>query len=149
MKKTILAIVMGLAMAGTASAAELGVNGSYFNSESRYAGGVSLSQSFGPVEGLVGWDRMTEGENQDRYTVAGSVNLFDVGSVGVNVGGGVHYLENSASDNGWAYSVGGGLRLPIDDQVSLVGGVSYQKAIESRVSAFDGVVGTVGVRLAF
>jgi hypothetical protein len=146
MKKITAIIAMFALMVGSANAFEVGVTGGYQNTEDRWSGGLTASQKFDRFEGLVGWDRAS---SDDRYTVAGGVDLFDTGPVTWKGVGGVHYLYNDEVDNGWAYSFGAGASMPIYNQFSLVGDVSYQRAIESRVEAFDGVVSTIGFRYGF
>lgn len=149
MKKSILAVVMGVMMVGSAQALEVGGVGGYYNATDRYFAGVTLSQRFGAFEGLVGIDRATEGDNQTRYTVGGGVDMFDAGPVTFGLTGGLHYLDNSDSDSDWAYSFGASARAPIANQFSLTGGLSYQRALEPEVKDHEGVVANIGIRYSF
>lgn len=149
MKKIVIATMVALA-ATTASAVELGVNATRdYSGTDRNGFGVSVGQKFGRVGAQVGVERFTAGSNdQDRYTALGSFDLAKVGPVTVAAKGGVAYLNNQRSNDGFAAVVGAGASLPLNKTLSL--GLDVTRQIgQDRVSQFDGNLVTTSLRVKF
>lgn len=150
MKKLTIATLIALS-ATVASAAEIGVTGTrdYSGAENRNGYGITLGQQFGAVGLTGGLERFTSGSNdQDRYSVVAGLNVAKLGPVTVTPKVGVAYLNNQASADGYALTVGLGASLPITKQVSLTADVARQYG-QDRVNQFDGNRATAGVKFAF
>jgi opacity protein-like surface antigen len=150
MKKFTIATLIALS-ATVASAAEFGVTGTrdYSGAENRNGYGLTLGQKFGAVGVTAGFERATAGGNdQDRYSLVGGVDVAKLGPVTITPKVGVAYLDNQASANGYAMTVGVGASVPVTKQVSV--GVDFARQYgQDRVSQFDGNRVTAGVKYAF
>ena len=114
MKKILFATLATLAF--SASAVEVGVTGSrdYSGTSDRTGYGITLGQKFGAVGVEAGYDRFTQSTNdQDRYSVVGSYDVTKIGPVTLAVKGGVAYLNNQTSSNGYAVTAGVGASVPV------------------------------------
>ena len=149
MKKILFATLATLAL--SASAVEVGVNGirDYSGTSDRTGYGLTLGEKFGAVGVEAGYDRYTQGTNdQNRYSVVGSYDVTKIGPVTLAVKGGVAYLDNQTSANGYAVTVGVGASVPV--YKNLAATVDYRRQEgQNRVSAFDGNQVAVGLKYAF
>lgn len=151
MKKILIASLISLAAASSASALELSVHGTrdYSGSADRNGAGVALTHNYGRVFATAGFDRTTKGANdQDRYSLGGGVNVLKIANADVSVKTGVSYLENSFGADGYALTVGTGVRVPVTKTVAV--GVDFSRQYgQDRVKSFDGNRVTVGLNYRF
>jgi hypothetical protein len=150
MKKLAIASVLALA-AFSASAVEVGVNGSYDfgGSNERPGAGVTLGQKFGKMGVTAGFDRYTKGTDQDKYSLVGSYDVATVANTTVAVKAGAAYLSNTGNvADGYAALVGVGASLPVNKTVALTADYRYQ-AGQSRVNQFNGSTVAFGVKYSF
>lgn len=146
MKKIVIASVLALA-AFASSAVEIGLVGTQKDGVDTF--GVTAGQSFGKVNATAGFNRAFSSINrQDRYSVVGGYEVAKLGQVAVSAKAGAAYLENQASSNGYALTVGAGASLPITKQVS-VGLDVYRQYGQERVNAFDTTYATANVKYSF
>ena len=138
MKKIAIASIIALA-ATAASALELGVSTTRdYSGVNRNGTGVSLTQRFGAVGVTTGFDRFTAGANdQDRYSVVAGYDAAKVGRFTVTPKLGVAYLNNQASADGFAMTVGAGVSTPVTKTVT-VGLDLVRQYGQDRVKASDG-----------
>jgi len=150
MKKLAIASVLALA-AFSASAVEVGVNGSYDfgGSNERPGAGVTLGQKFGKMGVTAGFDRYTKGTDQDKYSLVGSYDVGTVANTTVAVKAGAAYLSNTGNvADGYAALVGVGASLPVTKTVALTADYRYQ-AGQSRVNQFNGSTVAFGAKYSF
>ena len=149
MKKFAIATVIALA-AGAACALDVGVTaGRDYAGTDRSAAGLTVGQRVGPVNVTAGFDRATQGTNdQDRYSLVGAVDVARVGPVTVAVKAGAAYLNNQTGNNGYAALVGVGASLPVAKKVALTLDATRQYG-QDRVRNSDGNRVTAGVRYSF
>jgi hypothetical protein len=149
MKKIAIASLLALA-AFSASAVEVGVTAARdYAGVDRNAYGITVGQSYGKVGVTAGFDRATQGtNNQDRYTLIGSYDVAKLGSATLAVKGGAAYLNNQTSADGYALLVGAGVSVPVVNKVSLGLDLTRQYG-QDRVNAFDGNRLTASVKYAF
>ena len=150
MKKLAIASVLALA-ALSASAVEVGVNGSYDfgGSNERPGAGVTLGQKFGKMGVTAGFDRYTKGTDQDKWSLVGSYDVATVANTTVAVKAGAAYLSNTGNvADGYAALVGVGASLPVNKTVALTADYRYQ-AGQSRVNQFNGSTVAFGVKYSF
>ena len=149
MKKILFATLATLAF--SASAVEVGVTGTrdYSGTSDRTGYGVTLGQKFGAVGVVAGYDRFTQSTNdQDRYSVVGSYDVTKIGPVTLAVKGGVAYLNNQTSSNGYAVTAGVGASVPVVKNLAAT--VDYRRQEgQNRVNAFDGNQVAVGLKYSF
>ena len=149
MKKILFATLATLAF--SASAVEVGVTGTrdYSGTSDRTGYGITLGQKFGAVGVEAGYDRFTQSTNdQDRYSVVGSYDVTKIGPVTLAVKGGVAYLNNQTSSNGYAVTAGVGASVPVVKNLAAT--VDYRRQEgQNRVSAFDGNQVAVGLKYSF
>ena len=151
MKKVLIGTVLSIAMM-SASAFEVGVKvGRDFSDVNRNYGGITISDSVGPVSVSLGFDRSYVGENdQNRWSLVGGYDLVKIGNVKVTPTVGGAYLSNQSSDNGYAMTVGTEVSAPISFVKNLTGVVDYTYQVgQSRVNQFDGSRVSVGLRYKF
>lgn len=149
MKKLAIAAIV-LSLAGTASALELGVNGSYdYAGTDRAGAGVTLGQKFGKLGITAGFDRSTKGVDQNRYSLVASYDVAKIGQGTVAVKGGAAYLDNTAGvQDGYAALVGVGYSYPFTK--TLAGTIDVRRQYgQDRVQQFDGNQVAVGVKVSF
>ena len=149
MKKILFATLATMAI--SASATEVGVNGlrDYSGATDRTGYGVTVGEKFGKFGAEVGFNRFTTGSNdQDRYSLVASYDVTKVGPVTLAVKGGVAYLSNQTSSNGYALTAGVGASVPVYKDLSAT--VDYRRQEgQNRVSAFDGNQIAVGLKYSF
>jgi hypothetical protein len=150
MKKLAIASVLALA-ALSASAVEVGVNGSYDfgGSNERPGAGVTVGQKFGKMGVTAGFDRYTKTTDQNKWSLVGSYDVATIAKTTVAVKAGAVYLDNTGSvANGYAALVGAGVSYPLTKTVALTADYRYQ-AGQSRVDQFDGSTISTGVKFSF
>ena len=150
MKKIAIATIIALA-ASAASALEVGVTTTrdYAGAENRNSGGVTVGEKFGKVGVTAGFERFTNGANdQDRYSVVAGYDIAKLGPFTVTPKVGAAYLNNQVSQGGYAMTVGVGASMPVTKQISLGLDVDRQYGQE-RVQSFDGNRVTLGVKYKF
>jgi hypothetical protein len=148
LKKILFATLATLAF--SVSAVEFGVNGTRdYSGTDRTGYGFTLGEKFGAVGVEAGYDRYTQGTNdQNRYSVVGSYDVTKIGPVTLAVKAGVAYLNNQTGSNGYAVTAGVGASVPV--YKSLAATVDYRRQEgQNRVSAFDGNQVAVGLKYAF
>jgi len=138
-------------LALSASAVEVGVNGTrdYSGTSDRTGYGVTLGQKFGTIGVEAGYDRFTQSTNdQNRYSLVASYDVTKIGLVTIAVKGGVAYLDNQTSSNGYAVTAGVGASVPVAKNLAAT--VDYRRQEgQSRVNAFDGNQVAVGLKYSF
>lgn len=149
MKKVITTAILALSVAA-ASAFEVGVvAGNDLSGDNRMFGGVTVGKSLGPLTGTLGYQRTAVGaNNQNRFSLTGGYDVFSVLNVTVTPTVGVAYVNNSASSNGMAVTVGSEFSMPVMKKVDAVVDYTYQVG-QSRVSASDGSRLSLGLRYTF
>ena len=160
MKKVILAVAL-LAMAGLASAVDVGVYGLYekgTNGKSQDSLGVlvgenlsKLNPSLNKVGVRATFDRSTTNVTTlNRYTATASYDVFKFGPVQTNVRAGIAYLDpqNAKASNGGAVLVGVGAVYPVTAKVSLVAEYAYQKG-NNITQNYNGNIFTAGAKYSF
>lgn len=150
MKKIAIASLIALA-ATAASAVELGVTTTrdYSGAENRNGTGITLGNKYGRVGVEAGFERFTKGTNdQDRFSLVAGYDVAKFGAVTVTPKVGVAYLNNQASADGYAMTVGVGASVPVTKQISLAADVARQYG-QDRVNQFDGNRVTVGLKYRF
>jgi hypothetical protein len=136
----------------SASALEVGVQvGNDFSDTNRMYGGVTVSESRGPVSLTVGYNRTTVGSNnQNRWSLVGGYDFVKFGKVQITPTVGGAYLANRSSNNGFAMTVGAEASTPISFVKNLTGVVDYTYQMgQDRVNQFDGSRVSVGLRYKF
>jgi outer membrane autotransporter protein len=147
MKKIIL--VAALMAAVSAQAVELGINASRDTANSDRSGyGLTVGQKFDKVGITAGFDKYTTGTELSKYTLVGSYDVTKVGAATIAVKGGVAYLDQKNTTDGYAALVGVGVSYPLSKQVALTADYRYQ-AGQSRVSSLDGGTIAAGLKYAF
>ena len=150
MKKFAIASILAVA-AISASAVEVGVtavNQTTPNPD-RYGYGVTVGENFGAYNVTAGVSRFTrEANDQTRFTVVGSREVYKAGPVSLTGRVGYAYLNNQTGQDGSAVTVGIGASVPVTKQVSLGIAVDRQYG-QDRISSFDGNVVTAGLKYSF
>ena len=150
MKKLAIASVLAFA-ALSASAVEVGVNGSYDfgGSNERPGAGITIGEKFGKFGVTAGFDRYTKTTDQDKYSLVGSYDVATIAKTTVAVKAGAAYLSNTSGvSDGYAALVGIGASYPITKAVALTADYRYQ-AGQSRVNQFDGSTVAFGAKYSF
>ena len=150
MKKLAIASVLAFA-ALSASAVEVGVNGSYDfgGSNERPGAGITIGEKFGKFGVTAGFDRYTKTTDQDKYSLVGSYDVATIAKTTVAVKAGAAYLSNTSGvADGYAALVGVGTSYPITKAVALTADYRYQ-AGQSRVNQFDGSTVAFGAKYSF
>ena len=150
MKKLAIASLLALA-AVSASAVEVGVNGSYDfgGANDRPGAGITVGEKFGKVGVTAGFDRYTKGTDQNKWSLVGSYDVATVAGATVAVKAGAMYIDNAGRvADGYAAVVGAGVSYPLNKTVSLTADYRYQ-AGQSRVNTFDGSTVLVGAKYSF
>ena len=149
MNKILFVALSTLAL--SASAVEVGVNGTrdYSGTSDRTGYGVTLGQKFGTIGVEAGYNRFTQSTNdQNRYSLVASYDVAKIGPVTIAVKGGVAYLDNQTSSNGYAVTAGVGASVPVAKNLAAT--VDYRRQEgQSRVNAFDGNQVAVGLKYSF
>lgn len=137
MKKTLIAAALALA-AGSASAIDIGVTGSYDHVSPNYFAsgfGVSAAQRFGNKGVFLGYDRFPD-INYSKYTVQGGLDIATAGSALLTLKGGVAYLDSRYRD-GYALLLGAGATFPLTDKISITADFRHQWGQE-KVNKYNG-----------
>ena len=150
MKKIAIASVLALA-AFSASAVEVGVNGSYDfgSSNDRPGAGITIGEKFGKMGVTAGFDRYTKGNEQNKWSLVGSYDVATIAKTTIAVKAGAVYLDNMGRvSDGYAALVGAGASYPLTKTVALTADYRYQ-AGQSRVNSFDGSTVAFGAKYSF
>ena len=150
MKKLAIASVLALA-AFSASAVEVGVNGSYDfgSSNDRPGAGITIGEKFGKMGVTAGFDRYTKGNEQNKWSLVGSYDVATIAKTTIAVKAGAVYLDNMGRvSDGYAALVGAGASYPLTKTVALTADYRYQ-AGQSRVNSFDGSTVAFGAKYSF
>jgi opacity protein-like surface antigen len=150
MKKIAIATVLALA-AVSASAVEIGVNGSYDfgGSNDRPGAGITVGQKYDKFGITAGFDRYTKGTDQNKWSLVGSYDVATVAGATVAVKAGAAYIDNAGKTaDGYAALVGAGVSYPLTKTVALTADYRYQ-AGQSRVNSFDGSTVAFGAKYSF
>jgi len=149
MKKILLATLLA-ATFGAASAVEVGVNTSR-----NYAGndntgfGLTVGQRIGGKTTVTaGFDRVTSGADQDRFSLIGGYDVAKFGKAIVTANAGAGYLNNEVAANGYVALVGVGVSYPLTAKVSATVDLRHQVG-QARVSQFNGNTVTAGLKYSF
>jgi outer membrane autotransporter protein len=147
MKKMIL--VAALMAAFSAQAVELGINASRDTASSDRNGyGFTVGQKFDKVGITAGFDKYTTGTELSKYTLVGFYDVTKVGAATLAVKGGVAYLDQKNTTDGYAALVGVGVSYPLSKQVALIADYRYQVG-QSSVNSLDGGTVAAGLKYAF
>lgn len=147
MKKVILIAAL-LASVG-AQAVELGINASRDTANTdRTGAGITIGQKFGSYGVTAGFDQYKSGTDLNKYSLVGSYDVTKVGAATVAVKGGVAYLDQKGSADGYAALIGAGVSYPLTKELALTADYRYQ-AGQSRVSSLDGSTISAGVKFSF
>lgn len=150
MKKIAIASLLALA-AFSASAVEVGVNGSYDfgGSNDRPGAGVTVGQKFNKFGVTAGFDRYTKGTDTNKYSLVGSYDVATVATATVAVKAGVAYIDNSGrSTDGYAALVGAGVSYPLTTKLAATVDYRYQ-AGQSKINSQDGSTVSAGIKYSF
>ena len=149
MKKSLLIVAL-MSMIGVASAIEVGVQGGYvYGGPDRGMYGVTVGEKVGPVGVELSYARSTATANdQNRYGFTGSYDVAKVAGTTIAVKGGLAFLDNQNSANGYVATAGVGASYPITKTVSLTADYRYQ-AGQKRVEQFNGNTILAGVKVGF
>lgn len=150
MKKLAIASLLALA-AFSASAVEIGVNGSYDfgGTNDRPGAGVTLGQKYGKFGVTAGFDRYTKDTDQNKWSLVGSYDVVTIAGATVAVKAGAAYLDNAGRvADGYAALIGAGVSYPLTKTVSLTADYRYQ-AGQSRVNQFNGDTVAFGAKYSF
>ena len=147
MKKLILTAAL-LASMG-AQAVELGVNASRdMANTDRNGYGFTIGQKFGEYGVTAGFDRYASGTDLNKYSLVGSYDITKIGAATIAVKGGVAYLDQKNTTDGYAALIGAGVSYPLSKQVALTADYRYQ-AGQSRISNLDGSTVSAGLKYSF
>jgi opacity protein-like surface antigen len=148
MKKILIATLLALS-AVTASAVEIGVNGSYDFGVDRPGAGITIGQKYDKFGITAGFDRYTKGNEQNKWNLMGSYDVATVAGATVAVKAGAMYIDNMGRvADGYAALVGAGVSYPLTKTVALTADYRYQ-AGQSRVNTFDGSTVAFGAKYSF
>ena len=153
MKKIAIATLLAVAVV-SASAVEVGVNGSYDGTKHDHAGyGVTVGEHFGSFSATAGYDRYSN-NNLNKFSVVGGYDVAKVGTATLTAKAGVVYLDQEAGKtyskdrNGYAGLIGAGISIPVTKSVSATADYRYQ-AGQSRVNDLNGSTVLVGAKYSF
>ena len=147
MKKIIL--VSALLASMGAQAVELGINASRDMANSDRSGyGFTIGEKYDKVGITAGFDRYTTGTELNKYTLVGSFDVAKIGASTVAVKGGVAYVDQKNTTDGYAGLIGAGISYPLSKQVALTADYRYQ-AGQSRISNLDGSTVSAGLKYSF
>jgi len=147
MKKVILVTAL-LASMG-AQAVELGINASRDTANTDRTGvGITIGQKYDKVGITAGFDQYKSGTDLNKYTLVASYDVTKVGAATIAVKGGVAYLDQKNTTDGYAALVGAGVSYPLSKQVALTADYRYQ-AGQSKVSSLDGSTIVAGLKYSF
>jgi len=151
MKKLAIASLLALA-AFSASAVEVGVNGSYDmgGSNDRPGAGFTVGQKFDKFGVTAGFDRYTKGSDTNKYTLVGSYDVATVATATIAVKAGVAYVDNSGATlkDGYAGLVGAGVSYPLTTKLAATVDYRYQ-AGQGKINNQNGSTVAAGVKYSF
>lgn len=150
MKKFAIASILAVATI-TASAVEVGVTAveQTTPNPNRYGYGVTVGENFNGVNVTAGVSRFVrEANDQTRFSLVGSKEVYKVGPVSLTGRVGAAFLNNQKGSDGSALTVGAGASMPVAKNVTAGLSVDRQYG-QSRVSSFDGNVVTAGIKVGF
>jgi len=150
MKKLAFASILALA-AVSASAIEVGVTGVGQTSltPDRYGYGVTVGENFGGYNLTAGVSRFyRESNDQNRFSLVASKDVFKLGPVSLNGRVGYAYLNNNTGSDGSALTVGAGASVPVTKSVTAGLSVDRQYG-QTRVDSFNGNIVTAGIKVGF
>ena len=150
MKKIAIATLLAFA-AISASAVEVGVNGSYdFGSPTERPGaGITIGEKFGKFGVTAGFDRYTKNTDQNKYSLVGSYDVATIAKTTIAVKAGAAYISNTGNvADGYAALVGVGASYPITKQIAATVDYRYQ-AGQRRVNQLDGSTVLIGAKYSF
>jgi opacity protein-like surface antigen len=150
MKKLAIATVLALA-AFSASALEVGVNGSYDmgGTPDRPGAGFTVGEKFGKFGATAGFDRYTKGTDTSKYSLVGSYDVATVATATLAVKAGAAYISNTGSfADGYAALVGAGVSYPLTKQLAATVDYRYQ-AGQSKINNQNGSTFAAGVKYSF
>lgn len=137
MKK--IAMIALIAIAGAASAADVTVSGIVDHKDS-----FRVSTE---VKGITVSATHVD-KTLNRYAVGKDITLTKVGPVSLAATGAVVYQDSAVGENGYGLTVGAKATYPVTKTVSVVAGVERFTG-QSRISAYNGNVVTVGLNVKF
>jgi outer membrane autotransporter protein len=147
MKKVIL--VTALLASMSAQAVELGINASRDTANTDRSGlGITIGQKFDKVGITAGFDQYRSGVDLNKYTLVGSYDVTKVGAATIAVKGGVAYLDQKNTTDGYAALFGAGVSYPLSKELALTADYRYQ-AGQSRISNLDGSTVSAGLKYSF
>ena len=147
MKKIILITAL-LATMG-AQATEFGINTTRDTANSERTGyGLTVGQKYDKVGITAGFDRYTTGTELNKYSLVASYDVTKVGAATIAVKGGVAYLDQKNTTDGYAALVGAGASYPLSKELALTVDYRYQ-AGQSRISSLDGNSVSAGLKYSF
>ena len=147
MKKVILVTAL-LASMG-AQAVELGINASRDTANTDRTGyGITIGQKYDKVGITAGFDQYKSGTDLNKYSLVASYDVTKVGAATIAVKGGVAYLDQKNTTDGYAALVGAGVSYPLSKELALTADYRYQ-AGQSKVSSLDGSTISAGLKYAF
>jgi opacity protein-like surface antigen len=130
-------------------AVELGVNASRDTANTDRTGyGLTIGQKFDKWGVTAGFDRYTTGTDLNKYSLVTSYDVAKVGLATIAVKGGVAYLDQKNTTDGYAALVGAGVSYPLTKELALTADYRYQ-AGQSKVSSLDGSTIVAGVKFSF
>ena len=150
MKKIAIASLLAVA-AFSASALEVGVNGSYDfgGSNDRPGAGITIGQKYDKFGITAGFDRYTKDTDQNKWNLMGSYDVATIAGTTVAVKAGAMYIDNTGRvADGYAALVGAGASYPLSKTVALTADYRYQ-AGQSRVNQFNGSTVAFGAKYSF
>lgn len=150
MKNILIASILALT-AFSASAVEVGINGSYDmgGSNDRPGAGITVGQKFDKFGVTAGFDRYTKNTDQNKWSLVGSYDVATVAKTTLAVKAGAVYLDNTGRvADGYAAVVGAGASYPLTKTVALTADYRYQ-AGQSRVNQFNGSTVAFGAKYSF
>jgi len=147
MKKIILVTAL-LASMGV-QAVELGINASTDTANTDRSGlGITFGQKFNKVGITAGFDQYKSNIDLNKYSLVASYDVTKVGAATIAVKGGVAYLDQKNTTDGYAALVGAGVSYPLNKELALTADYRYQ-AGQSKVSSLDGNSISAGLKYSF
>ena len=147
MKKIIL--VTALLSTMGVQATEFGINTTRDTANSERTGyGLTVGQKYDKVGITAGFDRYTTGTELNKYSLVASYDVTKVGAATIAVKGGVAYLDQKNTTDGYAALVGAGASYPLSKELALTVDYRYQ-AGQSRISSLDGNSVSAGLKYSF
>ena len=132
-----------------AQAVELGINASRDTANTDRTGyGITIGQKYDKVGITAGFDQYKSGIDMNKYSLVASYDVTKVGAATIAVKGGVAYLDQKNTTDGYAALIGAGVSYPLSKQVALTADYRYQ-AGQSKVSSLDGSTIVAGLKYSF